>query len=835
MKLTSIQITGNVRLIWAGINEIKMDLTTTCQVIIGTNGAGKSTIIRELSFLPPNGPDYISGGMKIVTGEHQGIEYIASSVLEGASWAHSLIKVESNGEHTELNAGHTKAVQKQLVEEIMGINEGIFDIFVGDVQFTQMTPQKRREWILSLSGSDLEYAMRVYKKVTGKVRDSKALIEHYSRRLATEIETEITESTLQTLNDEVKEVLEVINSLMLDHVPNLPDSNRLSHEIQTLVENIERHSNQLIHSDLAYTLKEPFDGKYESLTSMENKFTESIDNATAELSALYKQADAIDQFLKRIASQDSSSLAELEAKVDKKQAQVEQLTKQLSFLHLSTPAVKQRRFDRVKFALSDAIAKLPHDFDITELKEEEEKLQQKIPFLKGRIIQIEAMRTDAERHLYHLNSVDQVDCTKCGNQFKPGVDDLKIANYKAEIAQCGTALVKHQSLLEEAIDRLGLLSEHLECERFLRNTLTELELPSTVFKAMLTDSGKLVDSHHLSTVIQGYEDDLALSLQIDQLKNDLALTCSVLDTAKQLKLGQNELNTDQLSVIEQRIDAVLSKKIASLKDLKTCRDFKVRWEELLNVRHCLSNEHHELLELVGQYLSCIENEALLTSINDHQLYLAERKAKINQNDLKRSLIKELTSQREEAIENHKVYDITAQQLSPVNGLIAQRIRSFIDEFIGQMNQVISQVWTYQMEIKATGLESDDINCKFPLLIEKDNSDGIGKLETPDIAKSSSSQTDIINFSFRLVAMMCMGLTDYPLFLDEVGIRMDEVHRERFNGMLASMLESQRFSQMFIVSHHIDMHGLFTQAKICVLNSDNLLNLPEVYNTHVVIT
>lgn len=836
MKLNGMRLIGNKRLALAGIHDIQMDLTNPCQVIIGTNGVGKSTILRELSFLPPASNDYLAGGGKFIEGEHLGIHYVAKSTVdEKENWKHSLIRLEVDGSETELNPGQTKSVQKQLVEEIMGVTEGLFDIFTGDVQFTQMTPQKRREWILSLSGSDLEYAMSVYKKTMGKVRDSKALIEHYSRRLATEIETEITEAELAALNTEVAEMTSTITALMLEHVPNLPESDALIQRIWECVNIIDEASLTLIMSDVRYPLSGTFDGKYETLVGNESALMELLQSTEKEVSALYKQADAIDQFLRRVNDAGGASVGDLERVVERSRDKIAASRASLHFGYQPNAMTCQRAIDKVRFQLFDAYSKIPHDFNREGYLKEMQHLQQHVPKLKGNLVVLEKMKLEAQQHLYHLDNIDAVDCEQCGNHFKPGADQARIAELTLRVQQCNEAIAKNSQDLDFSIDRQGVVNDAVHCWSFVQDTLTNLHLPIGAVTLLICKEGAMTQLDMLSTVIGQYDADLATCVEIDRMEQELTLTESVLASAKQLSLGQLELSGEQLTVIEARIQEALQAKNKCGADLKALRTFMQQWLHLLELRGTVKQAHHDLGASIHQYMTCIENEAISTSVGDHQLILADRRSKINQNDLKRSLIKELTEQRDAAISSHKVYEVIAQQLSPVNGLIARRIRSFIDEFIGQMNAFIEKVWTYRLEIQATGIESDDLNCKFPLVVEKDNFGDIGKLETPDIAKSSSSQTDIINFAFRLIVMMCKGLNDYPIFLDEVGIRMDETHRERFNSVLVSMLESEQFSQMFIVSHHIDMHGLFTQAKICVLNADNIVNLPVEYNTHVEIS
>ena len=64
MIIHEIEIKDNTRLMIRGTNFLKIKFTEIHQLILGTNGCGKSTIIQELSPLPPAGNDYLKNGYK---------------------------------------------------------------------------------------------------------------------------------------------------------------------------------------------------------------------------------------------------------------------------------------------------------------------------------------------------------------------------------------------------------------------------------------------------------------------------------------------------------------------------------------------------------------------------------------------------------------------------------------------------------------------------------------------------------------------------------------------------------------------------------------------------
>jgi ABC-type molybdenum transport system ATPase subunit/photorepair protein PhrA len=70
-------------------------------------------------------------------------------------------------------------------------------------------------------------------------------------------------------------------------------------------------------------------------------------------------------------------------------------------------------------------------------------------------------------------------------------------------------------------------------------------------------------------------------------------------------------------------------------------------------------------------------------------------------------------------------------------------------------------------------------------------------------------------------------------LDEFAITLDKEHRTKATDAIKSMMDTQSFSQLFMISHYESMYGAFANAEICVLDSKNIV-VPDIYNQHVTI-
>jgi hypothetical protein len=173
----------------------------------------------------------------------------------------------------------------------------------------------------------------------------------------------------------------------------------------------------------------------------------------------------------------------------------------------------------------------------------------------------------------------------------------------------------------------------------------------------------------------------------------------------------------------------------------------------------------------------------------------------------------------------ETYKILAKILSPVDGLIAEQLIGFIKAFTDHMNTLIGNVWEYDLNIVPCGLESGELDYKFPIHVKSEAN------RVPDVAKGSTGQCEIIDFAFKLIVMFYLRLTDYPLYLDELGHSFDERHRTNVMNFVKDLVETKGFSQVFMISHYASSHGSFTNAEVLVMDAANI-TVPMRHNQHV---
>jgi ABC-type hemin transport system ATPase subunit len=156
------------------------------------------------------------------------------------------------------------------------------------------------------------------------------------------------------------------------------------------------------------------------------------------------------------------------------------------------------------------------------------------------------------------------------------------------------------------------------------------------------------------------------------------------------------------------------------------------------------------------------------------------------------------------------------------------LTGFIGCLVAQLNSIIASIWTYDVQVQPCGLDSGELDYKFPI----EAFAGGTTLHVDDIREGSKGQQQVINLASQLTTMLYMGMTDYPLFLDEPGEGFDEQHRVHLMAFVKQLMSSDQHSQLFMVSHYAATHGSLTGAEVLVLNGLNV-TVPGEYNKHVV--
>jgi wobble nucleotide-excising tRNase len=193
------------------------------------------------------------------------------------------------------------------------------------------------------------------------------------------------------------------------------------------------------------------------------------------------------------------------------------------------------------------------------------------------------------------------------------------------------------------------------------------------------------------------------------------------------------------------------------------------------------------------------------------------------------IIRDMAIQKEEILIDGEAYALMVKELSPSDGLIADCMKGFITVFAQQMTDIIKNIWTHDFIVLPCKMgDSDELDYRFPMQI------GMSLDHADDVSEGSASQVDVVDFAFRILTILYLGLESMPFYLDEPATTMDETHRSNIILFIKEYVDMQKASQLFLISHYFQQSGAFHPSETLLLDGTNIVNIPGVYNRHAVI-
>ncbi len=817
MKIIELTLHENKRLILNQINHFKASFSSLYQILIGTNGSGKSTIMRELSPLPASSNDYIKGGYKEILIEHDSSLFKIRSEFDG-SQKHFFIKGEE-----ELNPGHTVSVQKALVKEHFGYSSDSFEIIAGIRSFTNMGPQDRRELILKMMGGDLNYAMRVFQRTKGRYRDTQAVIKHLKTRLANEIGKRLDAVKLSELKASREMLLSELNTLLELRAPVANTSTMIDKEIRELQTLITAQSRAVVTLVSKWTLPLGVDSK-EDLETMVINSERMIYTEEALLRETQLEYSKWLSITESMGNSKAENLEDLKAAIDSLELEINGTIDSVQYGPFTNPRALALNAQNDYPLFEEIIVNIPINdgrFNHSSLNDSTIELMT----LKNQRHYEENKLNDTKSRLSKAENEKSIECPQCKYEFIPGHSHLDLESLKASSITLRTKLEALDTQISDKSARVEECAIYSNCLKRYSQFVNSHSLMSPIWERAIADEIIFKNPKSLLRDYREWIEDATKWGVIEEKKeelNRLKAAYSMLSETDRDALSPEFHLQDAQSKVELHTEALVKAKEA-LKELKVKEDI---FNKLLRGKDAIIENMNKLMSLLNAYKEVTKNETFNVIIKGHQIELARVESVINESILSSRTIKEIEDSIVIEETDREWWSKLATSLSPTEGIIAEQIKGFVDSFISQMNDIISANWTYPLSIKPCIHSDGELDYVFPLSVMEDT------LIVPDIALGSSAQVDIVNFAFRLVYMFYLGLSDSPLYLDELAPTFDEEHRVKLTRFVSELIERRYSSQVFIISHYHAMHGAFSNAEICVTDPRNIVNLPPVYNRHV---
>jgi len=734
-------------------------------VILGTNGSGKSSLVSRLTPIPANKRDFDKGGYQHTTISHNGHVF----KLKAESGKHSFIM---DGE--ELNVGGTLKIQLVLVKNHIGVTPFSMSVLQGKKKFPEMSVQDRKDWFNEISSISYDYAFGLFNRAKSRLRDLNGSIRIANSRLIDMRRDTVDKTTYSIAIKRRESILSLQNAIRIS-MPMPIDIEDPKVKIRLLRDKIKAI------------------GNLETVTQR-------------DISALERDAEILTSRILEVSSQIDDLQSRTRLDMGKLETELKEAFEEKSEILANLPfqgnpiSIKEflvKNLDKIKYFAYKYDA-LRVDFSQSDLNELIYKRDAIIVFVNKYSIELSEINGEV-KVLEENKSKDEVECPSCRTKFKAGYDETHHTRALTMQDKLNEKLVKENATLLSYNKKIDAIKEFIVIrDEFSAALSSQPELYAFLVSNNATSNLNMV---------------LSFVPEINKL---IGLDADIVDIEKDIKVS-SRTNEDNEKISKAKLELLESNLITLTTDVSnikatilTSRQNNKLLSELENLQTQLDSEMSKVdtyIESEIDKMRLKSYEYLLEETTKYNNDLAETIRKYEQTNL---LIDNLSMDIQEYKSKAVAVKEIVDNLSPTTGLIGESLSGFVNAFLSRVNKLIKSVWGYDMSISYS--HGDNLTYTFPVLLN-------GEPISSDIAETSSGMQEIINLAFILASVDVSGLS-VPIYLDEFAKALDESHRRSVVDMI-----KQIKNQMFIISHYNDLIYPFTSgntdATISVLDSNNI--------------
>lgn len=822
MKIQKLILSHYTRFALSEIPYICIDFTTPMQLILGTNGSGKSSLLSELTPLPANPQDFEKGGFKELHVHFKGDDFIIrSDISRGAK--HSFVK---NG--TELNPGGTALVQKDMVERELGYTTALHTVLTGKMRFTQMAPAKRREWIAKLSTTDMSYAHAMFDAVKVAARDNQGALKHVKEKVAQQQARLVSLEAATNLKERVDECHLDIEALLSDRQTNTPTPDAIKRDIQQRRDNVLKLSKRLLTTDLSqwfqtgFTTVLDFEEAIVRLQLKEAELKAKRDNYTEtlhDLQVMLSQMDKLgavsleDLKKKRNALEEKQSLIAFSGEWDIPKQDAEAL---------------YRDVESAFVPLRDWAVEMP-----VQMKPEYNKAayQEAVEYVKGlerEILSLKRKQESLQRRIQHMKQAREMECPKCNYIWRPGVSDNELKESMVQQEHIANLLDSKDREYKGYVEKLEAYQQYVRNLNRLQAIMESYPRCSALWERIKREKHYDTSPLQIMHTFDTFKDYAILLKQQQTIDAELALIDASIKKYHDSK-GLDGLEVEKrVEELERRIDEVIVTLSRTTDEITRLTSGRNAFDRFFKDTGVVSDALVELEQLRDQLIESQRQSVINNVLKERQQTLSSLSSTLNQKVTLEQMIAELRESQAQLETETQGWQDLQHALSPATGIIADQMTGFIKCLLDQMNTIIAKVWGHRLVVLPCANQSGTLDYKFPFVVGDDEK------RVSDVGLGSEGQMEMIDFAFMVTVMHFMDLHEYPMLLDETGRTFDAVHRNKLMGYIKLLVESGQASQLFLVNHFASFSGGFTNAEVCVLDDQNV-SLPSSYNEHVTFT
>jgi hypothetical protein len=819
MRIEKLELFGFTRLTLKNIRHFVYTPQSPYQLILGTNGSGKSSVLSELSPLPAHKDNFEKDGYKRITISHRGKTYQLNSDFKTGK--HSF---DVDGQ--VLNPGGTAEVQKTLVQQHFSYTKEIHELATGEIRFTEMSPNERRHWIMMFSKTDYTFAMNAFKRLASMLRDQTGAAKHLRARLLSETNTLASLQEEHGLEERAAKLREEMNQLMLERIPNMPSLTQQQQRLSQLYDQVQQWCKDYWRN-LTYV---PSDKKYSSLDDVRmdiQRIETGIQTSQAVLDRMGSEYNEVEALINSVQVDAGESLEELPNLIADAQRAIGELQdRQFTFPHLLDPEQVQRDWLTIRTEVIPVFRSLPDNTDRKFTRETMQQARDKIAHYQGHVDvgtnKIEAMRRRQEI----MSEAKETKCPSCNYIWREGYSELEYGDLSRWITEHAEKVSEAREQIKQAQLFLEECEVHNANYQRFRGFVGGYPRLQPLWDFILSNSLLFNNPAQQLGVFVTWENDLDTHVKLEAARRRLSRYEEV--QQRHNAMGDAARFAKRMRTLQDEIQLMTAHVLRQRDEHRRITRFMSRMTQIHGIVADLERTQLEIGRIEGQLVDALRNQVIDETVDTHQSEMVAINRKISEKEGQAGLVRDIQNDLKNVELETSALQLVVQTFSPKEGLIAEQLAGDIGCLVAQLNSIIASVWTYEMKVLSCGIEQAELDYRFP--VEFSLAAG---WRSKDVSKTSKGQKQMFDIAFHLTVMMYLGLENYPLFLDEPGEGFDEQHRINLMSFVKQLMDMNQFSQLFMVSHYASSHGSFTNAEVLVLDETNIA-VPGNYNQHVVL-
>lgn len=852
-----------------GNRHAHLEFEDPATAILGNNGCGKSSLLRELTPYPATRTDFGKDGKIVKVLVHNGSVYELTSDFKSASAPHSF---KENG--VELNLSGTSDTQRDLVDEHFGVNKTMLDILAGKFKVCSASRAERKAIFSSTYPSDLSFVLEYHKKVSSDARACGNQLKLLKNReaevrsyLIDDVEREKMErfkSSAESLIDGIDKAVLLIDteiqrykSISLKFSTTIYDYTGKSKE--EILSELKRLTHVILDSkrklNLGKYMNDPNDwlcAKYAYVRS-----ANTADNIKTKIETLKASAESLRDELNKFSAAQSAKTAasgkpELESRLHKVTDEIAAI---LGMFGCSS-SESITGVDFVQNTLCDTIFTkiIPHlqrwaeNFHMSNMKlmtrENLASLQRQLDSWKNDLgtyqhilNELEPQIESTRERISNLASRQYPkDCVRVcpmrstiESSIKTNDDQLKnLLAKKQNIAEtieylkskidsndpiCRDQVRLHNDFEQHFMSHIRSFGlEHIafsECDPYTFMNDRPGEAVNKISRAC-NNTINLNNLRSLESEKRNIESQLATIAAVQ----DIGVSSDLID--KLIDEKEIQLNECIVSIDKLELDKVDAEKMST--DLKKLwADMEEAFNRVKDIETLLNRSR---CEQIIKYETGIVEDLLKAKHDISNQLFSISKTLNNQQKYRDILDSEILPTSRNVRKEKDLLETVAKGLSPNSGLPCIYLTRFINRIIARANAFIREVWYYDMELVYLEEEAD-LDFSIGILIRHSTT-------VKDLSLLSMGQRAIVDLAVSLAICVERGWFDtYSMMADEVDAALTDEHRTRLVSMISRLLDENIIRQLFLVNHFAIQTGMHHCGSI-VLSPEGIV-LPAEYN------